>query len=574
MKPDQFADQIRQKLESIEPTFREKDWVQLQHTMRVHGGGIYQPGLPHWVMPTAGSLVLASLATVVYFQYAANEKLKNEVRSLNQTVTQLQQQPRVVEQPPDTVYVTRYIESQSGHSPTWEGELSNASIDRSLREMRGREQLADARQPQQEVITDEAGNETVSNRSLNPSVNETNATSSSLRRNGSTETGAVGLSRSNQSASINAAVGVGNNRLRPGYIPEKETYASPGTNRAGWDSRGNYAVNSQPNAFRTTNRAATGVNQPYNSYEPNVGRSGSGMGNNSSVNDYSTYNRQKGTGRSGAGYGSASAAESSASEAVSWALPGIDEITPLTIVTDTAYYHEGMVKISRRIRRLLPAMAAQSQVATTPTAGNPVTDWRFRGGIGGYVGSQQYGGGLFAEVRVGSNWIFGLGLLDSRISGGTYLTDYMYTERTKRDFRKEYAGGIDPRFDILNITRKATTWQVPISVGYRIALQKNWSIVPTAGFSMNISNQEKIAFNYLRPPNPIVGGPNALEERYLLIEYQKKYMHTVLSSVGIEKTWQRISVQAGPYVSLPLNTDIKTLNTSSGGVRARVFYRF
>ena len=577
---DQFADQIRRKLESIEPTFREKDWVQMQHTMRVHGGGVYQPGLPQWVMPTAGGLVVASLATVVYFQYAANEKLQNEVQTLNQTVSQLRQQPPVTEQPPDTVYVTKYIESANGHLPTWRGELSEKPVDRSLRDIRAGGQLADNRHPQQAAYPDEAASETESNLSSNPSVNETNTTSSSSRRNGLTNTNPATTGNTNRlNPLVNSETeSLATNRLsrsQQGNLPENGTFSPTGATRTRVDGSDNYGVNNTSGNYRNraSNRTRPGASQAYDQYVGNAGKTGTVSGYEPSVG------RQNNTGvdRQGGVYNNPSLVEPrNSQESASWMLSGIDELETLPILVDTAYYREGMVKISRRIRRLLPVIAAQSQTAsTTPAASVPIPDWRFRLGVGGNVGLQQYGGGIYSEVRVGSNWIFGVGLTNNRISGETYLTDYKYQERTKRDFRKEYAGGIDPRFDILNITRKANTWQVPITVGYRIQLLKNWSVVPTVGVSLNIGNQEKIAFNYLRPPvNPSGFGSNEVEERFLVIEYPKQYMHTVLSGVNVEKTWQRISVQAGPYMSLPLVVNPKTLNTASGGIRARLFYRF
>lgn len=570
MKPDQFADQIRRKLESIEPTFRDKDWVQMQHTMRVHGGGVYQPGLPQWVMPTVGGLAVASLATVVYFQYATNQKLQNEVQTLNQTVTQLRQTPQATEQPPDTVYVTRYIEAPSTHLPTWKGGLSNEPIDRSLRDVRrGGSQLADSQQPKQEVYTDEAGNVLVPNPSLNSSVNETTTTSSIPRRNGPVSTDQS--NRSTQLANSENGPTINNGRQRSGSTLENNSYPVAGTNRTGIDKRGNDLGTNPANQYRVSQRDLAGNNLPYKQYGANSGRNGSG--NAADI----ANGRQNGAAnnRQGGMYDPQTPVETAqpTTEPLSWALPDIEDLPLLSITADSAYYREGMVKISRRIRRLLPVIAAQT-ATKAPTVTIPVPDWRFRLGIGGFVGVQQFGGGLFSEVRLGSGWIIGVGLTNNRLSGATYLTDHLYEERTKRNFRKEYAGGIDPRYEILNITRKATTWQVPVTVGYRIQMQKNWSVNPTVGVSFNISNQEKIAFNYLRTPPVTMGGPSELEERYLLIQYQKSYMHTALFSVGIEKTWQRISVQAGPYMSLPTTVNPYTLNTASGGMRARLFYRF
>ena len=248
-------------------------------------------------------------------------------------------------------------------------------------------------------------------------------------------------------------------------------------------------------------------------------------------------------------------------ERQAWGLANVEELESHLLTVDSLYYEEGMSRITRRMRRMLmPAFAG-----TAPVIKEPIPDWHWRIGAGGTYGIKQWGAGISGELRLGKNWIAGVGLMGVNLSGGSFLTDEHYENKTKQNFRKYYAGGIDPKFQILNITRQTMTWQVPVTIGYRLNLPKYWAVTPTVGASINIDNRERIAFNYMR-------GPRDFTDATLLIQYPKKYMHNMLVSVGVEKTLRHASIQASPYLSVPIITNTYSLNSTSAGVRLRIFY--
>ncbi|OIN56411.1 hypothetical protein [Arsenicibacter rosenii] len=525
MKPDKFSDHIRRKLESVdEPIFRDKDWVQMQRTMQMHGGGVFQPALPQWVLPGAGLMAAAGLSAIIYFQYSANQQLHNEVQTLQNKVTELKQAPAPVLQKTDTVYITRYIDRPGTGSamPSWDGRMSDDPVDPSFRKRRQPEQFADGRSPAENPYTDKTENAVPSIHSLNPSANETNATSdlSSPVNAGN---------HANPSGLANAGNPV-NNRFRTRNNQRETDSPVYGTNRT-----------RQPNPSRGN----------YDPYNQGAGSYSNGNGSGGDYNNRPEYNNLLPPG----------SIHTSQPAQQTWGLANVDELESHLLTVDSLYYQEGMSRITRRMRRMLmPAYAG-----TAPVIKEPIPDWHWRIGAGGMYGVKQWGAGISGEIRLGKNWIAGVGLMGVNLSGGTFLTDEHYENKTKQNFRKYYAGGIDPKFQILNITRKTMTWQVPVTFGYRLNLPKYWAVTPTLGASINIDNREKIAFNYLRAPKEIT-------DATLLIQYPKKYMHNMLVSVGVEKTFRHASIQASPYLSVPLITNTYSLNGTSGGVRLRIFY--
>ncbi|MCY7356426.1 MAG: hypothetical protein LH609_02975, partial [Rudanella sp.] len=113
MKPDDFSDQIRRKLESVEPEFREQDWTRMQQTLG-HSTPVFAIGTKAGLMAAASVAAVMAFGGVAYQQYQANRQLHEQVRTLNQTVTTLRQSanptpanPTAV--PPDTVFLTRDV---------------------------------------------------------------------------------------------------------------------------------------------------------------------------------------------------------------------------------------------------------------------------------------------------------------------------------------------------------------------------------------------------------------------------------------------------------------------------------
>lgn len=115
MKPDDFSDQIRRKLESVEPEFREKDWTRMQQALG-HSTPVFAFGAKTTLLAAASIVAVMAFGGVAYKQYQANQQLQQQVWRLNQTVKSLRQSAILTPEdmalksvPPDTVYLTRDV---------------------------------------------------------------------------------------------------------------------------------------------------------------------------------------------------------------------------------------------------------------------------------------------------------------------------------------------------------------------------------------------------------------------------------------------------------------------------------
>lgn len=91
MKTERFEDQIRKKLESIQPEFQEKDWA----NFKAYSGAAKSPFLKNLFSKTifnaAASVAAASIIFFAGNQYFVNKSLENKIALLEKTIENRQQ---------------------------------------------------------------------------------------------------------------------------------------------------------------------------------------------------------------------------------------------------------------------------------------------------------------------------------------------------------------------------------------------------------------------------------------------------------------------------------------------------
>ncbi|MCY7357191.1 MAG: hypothetical protein LH609_06915, partial [Rudanella sp.] len=230
------------------------------------------------------------------------------------------------------------------------------------------------------------------------------------------------------------------------------------------------------------------------------------------------------------------------------------------------YYEEGMARNARRMRRLLNTASPSGAALAKIDINQSEPGWKVRIGPGANLGVLQWGAGLFGEFRLNSHWRLGLGLTSMNLTGESFLTEIAYDQRTKQNFRRKFASGIDPKHDIINITPTGSSWQVPINVSYRFGLGSGWSLVPSAGVNLSLSNREEIGFAYLR-------GPGKIEPVTIVMKPAQQMLHAGSAAIYLEKNWGDWTLQLGPYASAPLSKTPSRLNTQTAGASARLLYQ-
>ncbi|GAB3260462.1 hypothetical protein GCM10027347_24770 [Larkinella harenae] len=513
MKTDKFEESIRKKLEDLDPPFQENNWLQLRSFLRRNGVPSIGMTTTQWLVPMLSAASVAGLLILAVWQYRTNQTLTQTVQTLTDSVTLLQQVPLeapvAVAPKTDTVYITRevMVPKLIPASPPYQPD-ERTTVEQSATE------TPETIRREQEFVGEPARlPKTNGNRYTERGVLE--------NRNNSTESGR----RTTERESL------------------EQPSASAGDPSTPAGDRGN----------RTDERRYSGRQKP-NGFEPNQSL---GIRGSSTDSDNS----------------SGTAADPGSTNAISW-----EPVLLRKPTFDSSYYAENYQRRIRRIR-LLPtssganasAIAKAAAPAQQPAIENPAPVVRFRIGAGGELAGGQSGFGLSGEVLLGEHLIVGLGVTRLSHSGDVFLSDLQYFQKRKSDFRRDYLGKVpvDPRIEIRNITQRAKSWQLPLTVAYRLPLGNSFSILPTAGVSLGLGVLEEITYAHRKA----VGYPDFFQ-RTLNEKCPPNLYNSWTASLGLEKQVEHWGVQITPYLSSPLLSTRHSLNQTTAGVRMRILYQF
>ncbi|GAB3574553.1 hypothetical protein GCM10027578_37390 [Spirosoma luteolum] len=605
MKTDRFADSIRRKLDSIRPEFAERDWVRMQAMLK------QVPPLPNAPSPMAGTsfvvrhaarLVAAGvtgtvlfLTTTLYQTYEVN-RLRNQLQSTTQTApsadsiqapgTDLARQPASAstENPTaapqtrdrDTVYITRYLPAPAGpaadqwvpEDPTVETEAG-----RSARQLAGAPASRGNRQR-----NDLDGQ-------------QTRSTSSGVRglptpgqpASGMTPTHQPELpERAGESGIIPANRVAGNRSRQPGSDDDRAAAdaANPvarRTDHAGDAADATLELPSSPASMPDRRTTARDLPPAGNRYPEPKDRAGQTATVPTGRRPRSGRNRQANPVINGSEQ--IDNRETGADAAVAGLAPVVVEpLAVRPIETQPIDWEQHLIyrsRLMRPARTVQPTVAIANNSPTTKATKperQPV-DHSTRVRIGGTaeVGRKFWQGGAFTELLVGRHLQFSLGLTQGQAVAGNFLTDDEYDRKTRENFRREFARNIDPRHDILNIQLKTLRVQMPVAIGYRFSLGGSWSVVPTVGTYLNLTNQKQITFSYRQPP---VG----FETGNLVFNRPVRLVDALTTGAGVEWQSAHWGVQATPLLSFSLYDEIvppgMETNSVKAAFRLRAFYQF
>ena len=584
MKTDKFDEAIRRKLESIEPAFRERDWGHMQSFMHRHGYPPAWTGAAQWFMPLAAAAAVTGVLLSTIWQFRTNQELRQSIQTLSQTVARLETtQAKLIQNQTktDTVYVTTFTQPNAPGAASPFTNTPPVLAHNPANRTTGTQPANTL--PVGDPVAANGGSQTQSAASVGASRsdplptrqpadraladNSPAANASSAADPDKTGTPAMATAESKPARSSRP----GNGRL-PLRNPAISTESSG-------DDLGIITVPITINAV--TDRSGQRI-------------AGQRLARQQAVGQRFGAQRLAGTQNTDRGAGSSQTppvdpgkrSENQRSEQLP-ALAITDnteraarEATTLPLLTgrplqlDSAAFGEAIARRIRRIRSLFPVTPATT-VAPTPAMPTETANSRplpggirFRVGVTGEFGTVQTVAGLYSEVLIGRHWALGVGLNRAVIQGGTFATDEQFDDRTNIDFRKQYAPGIDPHHDILDIKRQLTVWQLPISLSYRLPLSQGFAVVPSVGVNVAVSAQDDITFMYRRGPRefynatvPPLSPPSGLFTNYTV-------------AAGIEKSWRHLVFQAGPVLTTPAKKLPDPVNPVSLGMRARILFQF
>ena len=549
MKTDLFDDSIRRKLEAVTPAYQEKSWTQLQRFLRTRG---FPPSVwqtpAQWWQPALLAATVAGVVVAGSGQYRANRALNAQIQTLSQTISRLERTQNQLQQSvtklaqttttqTDTVYLTMATPAAQRPQPgTWPPPPARPG----------------APTPEPTPQRHEPG-------AAQPTAPPTPADAVGANRP-PTATRPAELTRPSLTPARPA-----NPATAPQTTPPNVPEAGHGTISAPVRLANTTARRPKPAPNQATAQP-TGHQPNSPAVDPASGSGPTQLG--------AVWQEQQ------ANAPAAQTPDPPTTPAQGFlARIRIEPLVALTYVTtrETEALAHNWQRHLRRVRYRSNAVAGTPpQPVTEPAAAPtqrtaPTLTWR--AGAGTDLGTDQRGGGLYAEAILANRWALSTGLSLMNWTGDTYQDERMFTARTKRNFQRLYlpGGGPGPARprEAYDISRMSRAVVIPVLVSYRLPVWKRYVLSPFVGLLLSLAPRETIAFT-LDQAQP----RNADWQRLSIDRPLHAYSSWTLGA-GLERRWGHVVGQVGPAFTLPLTGNGEAgLNTVSAGLRARLFYQF
>ena len=568
MKADRFSDSIRRKLESIRPEFTEKDWTRMQSTLHqatpphpgpsVTSGGSMGAGHP-WLLAAATVSTVVLMAVSVW-QWRQINSLRQATEQLRQQNPAAQTTPRqevpvltgtgslqkpetsqnapvapVPEQaairPRDTVYITRRVAvpQQTDVEPTKERSVQRTES------------------PPEPRFADEADKPVLANK-LRSTENKNSNTNPIV--NGASSTSSIETTRSDLSTLTSNKH---NEAVREQTATKQLSSSEKRRTDLNLSGSGSTADLAKGRISRIKGQRPTIAHNPVTD-APALGSRKSPASENAQPETVAN--------------------QDNVPIEVEKVTIDVEQLASLPLSAEPKNWEAALTKRAKRIR-LVQAATAVAQLVEKVPASQPVqVAPHFRAGIGGAVSSGVWSAGAFTEVLMGRHITLGLGLSKATHTS-TFINDFDFEFQTKRDFRREFARGIDPKRDILTIETRVTRLEIPVNIGYRILLNQSFAFIPSIGTNLNLSSSEYISY-YL----PTYGPQHGFEKGVLTFSRSVAFLNSFQLAPSFE--WQRGHwvVQGSPVFTIPLQAQqapaesVPDWPQTALGLRARLLYQF
>jgi hypothetical protein len=564
MKTDRFSDIIRRKLESIRPEFSEKDWIRMQASLQT---GSPQPATPPLGNPFSRGLLTAkpwlmaaaTVSAVVLVGYGFWQH--QEINQLRQTISQLKKNP--AHQTATRPATTSAMESESlalaqpANTPTPKEE------NQPLAEQADSATTADIRAGQRGQRDTVFITRYVAVPTKSPIVPPEENRFAERPRTVPQQRYATNKNIKNSTAQPDQSDNLINNPTTNAY-GEPSTPSSSVNENAGTSS----VVNTKSNrgSIRDRRRQSDGVVENRKA----TGRRGAPI----STYDRSAYALDNGAVKTTPSR-SESAADQSATPTESSTTATFDLIQTVPLSTPKANWNGMLAQRARRMRPTRTTVVGGAEPEKAPES-QPVArvSSRFRVGVGGDVATKLLSAGVFTEVLLGKHWMVGVGLSQAIYTGERFVNEFDFDERTRRNFRKEFARDIDPRRPIANIDTRTFRVQIPLALGYRVALNRSLTFVPTVGTYLNLASTENATYFC-----PGIIPQRNYEEITTTGRRPVDLINSLALTTGLEWQSGHWVIQGSPVLTMPVRTNLSLPDpnwqkSTTVGLRARLLYQF
>ncbi|SKB95309.1 hypothetical protein [Dyadobacter psychrophilus] len=231
------------------------------------------------------------------------------------------------------------------------------------------------------------------------------------------------------------------------------------------------------------------------------------------------------------------------------------------------HYQQAMLASTMQ-KPILPVSEKKTeQVAQTETVipkRNLKVPYRFGVGIAtDGVGKTK---SITGEVLIAKKFSISAGISWLKVKPMEFFNEKLFREKNRRDFKGTHPGEIPLAFQVYNIKVDPTVVQIPLTVAFRNNIKDNWAYYAGAGTNITVSAKEKISFD-CKAPN----------FEYFSQRFEAKSDVPMINSVnftmGLEKTWYPIVVQAEGYLYTYFNQLTPMSQSAGPGVKVKLMYQ-
>lgn len=192
--------------------------------------------------------------------------------------------------------------------------------------------------------------------------------------------------------------------------------------------------------------------------------------------------------------------------------------------------------------------------------------YRFGGGIQ-FEGNNQVKS-VLGEVLVTKRIAISTGFSWVKIKPMEFFTEKIFREKNRKDFKRSHPNEVPVAFEVLNIKVNPTLVQIPLTVAFRNDVKNDFSYYASAGTNITVKGREQIGFD-CRLPMPGQEFKNQSFEKKMDIPA----INSLNVSVGIEKSWYPIVVQAEAYMYNYFKPISRESARTGPGVKLKLLYQ-
>ncbi len=192
---------------------------------------------------------------------------------------------------------------------------------------------------------------------------------------------------------------------------------------------------------------------------------------------------------------------------------------------------------------------------------------KFRLGVGGSLDNSQRGVNVLSEILLAKKISLSTGISFAYMHREHFGNEFEFKRRTELDFREQHPLDIEKNAPIHDIDSKKIMIQLPILLNYRLPLKKDFTVLASTGTNLDLHLRQFTTYSH--------GGvfEDDNEESYLNQEIPTKVFNNWMFSLGLEKRWNRVSIQVNPFYGFHFKRLTYQPYNHIFGFRTNVFYR-